>query len=264
MKLSTIGSATACSLLCVALCQSTEARSIRADNANPQDPTNGDWIAGSPSTLGGLSIDTGLAGFVSHTYVPNSPGLQDAFNEPNGGGLNITGGTMYNYWSSNQSYLSAPQEPQDQVVVYTLHNNSGNLSFNPASYSTLAGNTSLKGDIEIDFNFLDSASKTSFTFGGVTYTATANSTPNANFLFSPTFGFLGFLNDDGNNAANVSFTPFQTGLTTLDGWTISGSAAAAPEIDTSSLISALTLLAGAMAVAQGFRRSGARMGAIGN
>jgi hypothetical protein len=146
-------------------------------------------------------------------------------------------------------------------MLYTLDNNTGNLSFNPNSYSSLAGNPSLSGDIEIDFNYSDSVSNASFKFGGVTYTAPASSTPNANFLFSSIFTFLGFLNDSAT-AANVSFTPNQ-GSKTLDGWTVSGGAAAAPEIDPSSIVTALTLLAGALVVVRGNTRSRLRVVANG-
>jgi len=153
---------------------------------------------------------------------------------------------MYNWYTTGNL---GSQTIQDQIIVYTLADNTGNsgMLFDPHTIAALSSNSTLSGDVEIQFNYNDAANA-SFTFGGYTYSSPTGGTPDADFLFSASGVFLGSLTADGSTGVNYSSSE-------LGGWSNSpaGGTLAAPEIDSSSTIAALTLLIGMLAVMKGGR-----------
>jgi hypothetical protein len=146
-----------------------------------------------------------------------------------------------------------------QVLDYGLNSTS---SFSPLEVwnGTVDTGTTLSlatGDHEVEFNY-DSARVTtstagtaSFTLGGVTYTSNGSfvpSTTDNDFLFDSTGKLLGGLGTD-----QFGDTVVLSGVPT--GWTAGGSTISAPEIDPSSAVAGLTLLAGALVLMRGGRRT---------
>jgi hypothetical protein len=165
--------------------------------------------------------------------------------------LAITAATQYDYYSSapDKSICATnpfgASGPLEQVIVYKLAG--GNTL-------GLAG-----GDIEVEFNYNTASLPTtagtaSFTMGGVTYKSTGGLLPTGtdnDFVFTSTGKYVGELsNSNGDPAAlTANLAP--------QGWTASsgGGGMAAPELDATSAVSALTLVMGCLMVARGGRRS---------
>jgi hypothetical protein len=139
--------------------------------------------------------------------------------------------------------FSAPF-PIEQVINYALASG-GVLSL-------------ASGDHEVEFNYGPTmtgvAGTASFTVAGVTYTSTGGVLPTGNFndfLFSSTGKLLGSLGQDQqDNPTLTAGVPAGWIMTSGGGGTVS-----APEIDSSTAIAALTLLAGGILVIGGRRRS---------
>jgi hypothetical protein len=252
MKLKTIG--LTASLLGIALSQSVEARTIRADQGQ-----NG-W--GSPSsacapTVAATGLNPGDTTPYTTSFVDCSTAqFQDDIFDVNSG-LVANFATEYNWYTSTPSLtnLQGPPNPVEQILVYNLAGNpvSSNNSVNVAS-----------GDIEVEFNYDGSQSPTNtsmakFTIGGYTYSAAVGSIYSGenDFLFSASGAFLGSLTTTTDSSGNTLISSSSS----KDGWTQTPSGTlTAPEIDSSSATTALTLLIGLLAVMQG--RMGPRARAL--
>jgi hypothetical protein len=167
-------------------------------------------------------------------------------------GLTITAATQYDWWTkpiptvlSCNTDANAPT-PIEQVINYTL-----------ASGGTLG---LAAGDTEVEFNYdaslINTKGTASFSMGGITYTSTGTTVPAApdnDFIFDKSGALVGALVvDPTSDVASI-----KSGVPT--GWTASGGGGggtvSAPEIDPTSAIVALTLLAGGLAVLRGGRRT---------
>jgi hypothetical protein len=235
MNRNAIGFATVCSLLSIALSHSVDARSIRADTGQ-----NG-WNSSSTSfTDSSYLLNPGVTTGFAATYA-NVAAVNDDI------GLQATSGIEYNWYSSATSNIQAAE---DQIVVYTLDNNSADA----------AGGTTpaiSSGDIEVEFNydylneaslFANNTSTASFSIGNYTYSGVVDqiyTSPN-DFLFSASGALLGAFDASGDLVSG------------LGGWTRSpsGGSVSAPEVDPSSAVSALTLLVGVLAILQNRRKPG--------
>jgi hypothetical protein len=168
-------------------------------------------------------------------------------------GLTITAATQYDWYTNPiPSALSCTDMPNapgpiEQVIDYTLAGGSLGLA---------------AGDTEVEFNYdgsLNGAKGTaSFVMGGVTYTSAGTTLPTGannqnDFIFSKSGALVGALVVDPNS----EIASINSGVPT--GWTASGGGGGgtvtAPEIDPTSAIAALTLLAGGLAVLRGGRRT---------
>ena len=267
MKRETIGLAVACSLLCAAFSQSVEAasKSIRIDN---EQGTGELWAQQSsvPSAitgLSGLTFGTNLS-LTAFTYVPPAGGGTD---EQDGSGLAISSpSVMYNWYTvpSTSSSFNPQSGVVGQIVAYTLSSNPG-----------VSGVTS--GDIEIQVNSCNAATiqcpsgatpaNAAFTFDKVQYSSpsspsAAGYAPDADFLFSSSGQLLGLINNvDSADPTISACSQASTCLSTI-GWTSTGgttTTTSAPEIDSTSAISALTLLAGVLAIVPGLRTGRRRL-----
>jgi hypothetical protein len=257
MKLKTIGLTAVSSLLGIALSQSVDARTIRADQGQNGwvSPSSGCAPVVAPTSLSpGATTPsaTNTASFVDC----NSAELQDDILGVNFG-LVATSATEYNWYTSPPSSTNpqGPPGPVEQILVY-------NLADNPISSNNLVNVKS--GDIEVEFNYDGNQSSTNtsmaqFTIGGYTYSAAVGSIYSGenDFLFSASGGFLGSLTTDSSDNTIISLSS-----TSKDGWTQTPSGGpgtlTAPEIDSSSATGALTLLMGLLAVMQGRMRPRAR------
>lgn len=231
--------ATVCTALSLACAPRAEAggRGIRADLPCPYGgagttplwtPTTGS----SPFNPGAPTANS--AALVANTnFITTDSGV--------GGGLDITGATQYDWYTNPipSSCTPTPSDPIEQVIDYQL-----------AAGGTLG---LAAGDTEVQFNYDPSLASTkgiaSFTMGGVTFTSNGPLLPTStdnSFLFSATGAFLGALTLD--SSGNTVLT---AGVPT--GWTESGGTTTVPEIDPSSAIAALTLLAGGLVVLRGRR-----------
>jgi hypothetical protein len=176
------------------------------------------------------SISPGGTYGSSVACVPNSSSPADLY--PNGVSANdsstaigggssfaANGGEMFQYFAG-----SPGAQPTSQVVEWTLANS----------------------DIEVEMNgWCPTGSAGKFTLGGSTYTGGCG-TSATDFLFNSAKGFIGYVNDTTNTVELVSSVP--------TGWTSSGTVSPAPEMDVSSSIAALLLLAGGLAVIRDGRR----------
>jgi hypothetical protein len=139
------------------------------------------------------------------------------------------------------------------VFVYTLAQTGDTVGGTTVTAADQTkGEAYLGGDTEIQFNYNPTAftpasiaftdlvqSPASFTYGGVTYQSIGSTTPldtNNDFFFNSGH-LVGYLNDAGTFVAEST-------LDSGSGWTVSP----APEIDPTSGVSALELLAGSLAV----------------
>jgi hypothetical protein len=256
MKLNAIGLVTACSLLCVAFCQPIEARSIRGDQGQ-----NG-W-------------DKTASSFTSSPYSLN-PGVSTPFTVAIGNDtasmllddvqLSGASAVKYNWYASATSFSQAEKQvtPLEQVVVYNL-GGSKDLVHEGSQVLNLAGDT------EIEFNYDDGSpllqsqinqnpnASAQFTIGGITYSADVaniySPTSQNDFVFSKTGAFIGALitTVDASGDTSLSLSP------SLGAWTKSGGSVSAPEIDSSSVVTALTLLGGALVLVRGNTRYRARI-----
>lgn len=239
MRLNAIGLGAACSLVCVAICQPAEARTIRTDQNQ-----NGWTVKASPFTSSPYSVNPGATTPFTAAIGNNSPTMlkDDAL-------LAGTSAVEYNWYASPTSFYQAlHQAPAlDQIVVFKLAND---------SLTEGSKTVNLNGDTEIEFNYATSSltpaqlsQKAQFTIGGVTYSATvADIVSQGNdFVFSKSGAFVGSIDETTDSFGNVISANLSS---SLDGWTTSGSVAA-PEIDPSSTVTALTLLAGLLSIIRG-------------
>jgi hypothetical protein len=262
MKLNTISLAAACSLLIIAS-HSSQARSLRADEGNGSG-----WDTGTQ-----LSISsTYSVGSLGLTLTPNVPGVGTTVSSPvlvnynaslnttlaplndvsfqNGGnGLYaMSPSVLYNWYTGTGFPSNLQANTQDQIAVYTLADNSSNAN------NLLAGQPSLANDVEVEFNYTDKTTA-SFTFGGYKYTSTG-AVPDADFLFTSSGSFLGTLIDhptDANDLNSGVSLVSASDSASLQGWTRTPTVSA-PEMDSSTTASALTLLGGALLVLRGWLR----------
>jgi hypothetical protein len=166
-------------------------------------------------------------------------------------GLTITAATQYDWYTNPvpaaSTCTSTPNAPGpiEQVIDYTL-----------ASNSTLG---LAAGDTEVEFNYdasLNNAKGTaSFVMGGVTYSSIGTTLPTSttsdnNFIFTSSGALVGALVVDPISDVASIKSGVPAGWSNGGGGTVS-----APEIDPTSAIAALTLLAGGLAVLRGGRRT---------
>jgi hypothetical protein len=252
MKLNVIGLSTVCSLLGIALSQSVEAGSLRADEGN-----DGWSTTISTNTTNSYGLNSGVTTQYIGTF--SSGPLQDDVLGLNSG-LNASSAVEYNYYQSGLPSASQIQslQPEAQIIVYTLAGNTlaDGLS-SPNTNSDLPSTLKTAGDFEFEFNYsstlTNTTGKAQFTFDNITYSAPVSAlyAGDAPLLFSPTQGFVGSLVADTNGLVSLS--------NSLGDWKAGSSGtSAAPEIDSSSTIPALTLLAGMLLVVKG-RRNSARV-----
>lgn len=164
-----------------------------------------------------------------------------------GGGLDIIGATQYDWYANPLPAVSTCSDPNaiiagpiEQVIDYKL---------------TAGGSLNLaSGDTEVQFNYDPSVDSTkgvaSFTMDGVTFTSTGPLLPTGTdntFLFSASGALLGALTLDPNSGDTILTAGVPSG------WTESGGTVSAPEIDPSTAIAALSLLAGGLAILRGRR-----------
>lgn len=226
-------------------CGMATAKTIRADVS----PTEGgpQWFSGStfpyvPSFPLLSGINPGISGAPVLVYTERSIWDQNG----------MPGMPIYDLPIPQEPGFSMPQalsydwpntlSPTAQVQVYSLGPQSpGDTS--PEQLPTPSGAlVSVLGDTEVEFNYSGSSSPgvASFSYDGVKYQS--SDTGNAligdtnDFLFSSTGAFVGWVNSSEQVVANLSGS----------GWT-----ASAPEMDPVSGLSALTLLAGSLAMARG-------------
>jgi hypothetical protein len=176
--------------------------------------------------------------------VSNLPGSSDE------AGLTVTAATQYDWYTNPPPAASTctatPNAPGpiEQVINYALAGGTFGLA---------------AGDREVEFNYdasLNNAKGTaSFVMGGVMYTSTGTTLPTSttfenDFVFTASGALVGGIVIDSTS----DVASFKTGVPT--GWIASGgTTVSAPEIDPTSAIAALTLLAGGLAVLRGGRRT---------
>ena len=229
-----------CTVLCLTCAPRAEAggRGIRADlpcpygGAGPPNSTLWSPIAStSPFNPGALTANS--AALVAGSDITTDSG--------SGGGLAITGATQYDWYTNPipSTCSPTPSNPVEQVIDYKL-----------AAGGTLG---LAAGDTEVQFNYDSSLASTkglaSFTMSGITFTSNGPLLPTStdnSFLFGASGALIGALTLDvsGN-------TVLAAGVPT--GWTESGGTVTVPEIDASTSIAALTMLAGGLAVLRGRR-----------
>jgi hypothetical protein len=152
-----------------------------------------------------------------------------------------TNGTMYQYFADAITTPATPDTPATnniptaQVSVWTLANQ----------------------DTEIEMNgWCPNGSGASFKFGGNTFAGGCGDTSPDDLLFDKTGSVIGFVSyTDGDPRS-----PTTGVVKDLVGWTengkaLGGSTIAAPEIDPTSAMAAITLLLGGLAVLRGSRRT---------
>jgi hypothetical protein len=258
------------SLICLTIAPAAQARGVRADMGCPFAGGSGNaWgtPTGAPSPYdAGLSANyfsvTLQAGDVSQL----SPPADEV-------GLSITAATQYSTYllqpdasQCGQPGFFAPS-PAAQVMVYTLG----------GANSTLGSGASVAGDTEIEFNYdwesgnsannaavTSAVGTASFTVGSIKYSSTGLNVPfstDNDFLFNSNGVLLGSLSDDANgDPALTACTAGASISTCVLGWTSTTvTPTSAPEIDSSSTIAALTLLAGGLAVLRGRRPTRLRL-----
>jgi hypothetical protein len=250
-----------CSLACVTLANHAEAGGAKGNRADLPCPYGG---AGSPNpalwdpTSGSSPYNPGLSTPFTATLVggPEALALGDQ------SGLTVTSAIQYVYYASpipdptlcDTDPSVSSDGPLAQVLNYTT-------AVNPS--------VSDAGDVEIEFNYNtttnpaialtleNTVGTASFTAGGVTYQSSGTLLPTGtdnDFLFSSTGVLLGEIVTDSGTAVLVPGVPQGWSIKTSGGGG-SGGAMAAPEIDPSSSIAGITLLAGLLAVSRGGRRT---------
>lgn len=230
MKHSILALSALCSALCVFIAPRAEAgHSIRIDEGNGtgcmstwttvSDPTGA--AAFSPGGTFGSEVACAPNSGSPADLFPNGVAANDASTAIGGGAPYVaTGGEMF------QFYPGAPSPtPSAQIVAWTLTNS----------------------DTEVEMNgWCPGGASGSFTWGANTYKGGCSGAA-TDFLFNSAKGFIGFVNDSTNTVDLVSRVP--------TGWTSTGSGSvSAPEIDSSSAMASLTLLAGGLAVLRSRRQ----------
>jgi hypothetical protein len=255
MKSITAAAVALCSAVSLAWAPLSEAagggaKGIRADLPCPYGGAGGPNPDLWAPTSGTSPFNPGLVTPNTATLVGGSNITQDQDT------LAVTSAIQYVYYSSPIPPASAcpgneftlnPNGPLEQVMTYTMDNNAS---------------VSQAGDIEVEFNYntffnpalATTAGTASFTMGGVTYTSTGGVLPTGtdnDFLFSSTGALKGEIVTDSTGTASL-----QAGVPV--GWIIKsggGGTVTAPEIDPSSAVAGLTLLAGLLAVLRSGRRT---------
>jgi hypothetical protein len=231
-----------------------EARTIRVDQGTPQNPNDG-WVL-CPCTPGELpSLPTGLL-FNPTGSVPLAP------TNPNAGGSSvfIPDPTFSDESASDLqagsnasvpalSYMSTFGSLPVQAVYFNLSSLGSNIVL-PSTTGVSVGPTTGPSAWEVEFNYGDSdlnpatasnvPTTASLEFGGTTFTYTGA----AGGLATP--GLIEFVFDN-----NKLYAP-------SSGWTVTSTVASAPELDPSSAMGGLTLLAGVLLIirANGRKASG--------
>jgi hypothetical protein len=165
---------------------------------------------------------------------------------------------MWNYYSlAIPNATNCPgvgKDPFAQVIEYKGVTGQDMGSFTTSNALGNSLTLSLSGGTDVQFNYSDTATtyksgSASFTMGGLTFTALNLPTTTLNdFIFDGSGLFLGAFQTLSDGTEYFEQTPSQ-----VTGWSIQ-SAAAAPEINSSSAASALTLLFGCLAVLRGGSR----------
>jgi hypothetical protein len=247
MKYTFAAIAAACTVVCLTCAPRAEAggRGIRADlpcpygGAGPVNPTLWSPITPTPPSPFNPGAPTAnYAALVAGSNITTDSGQ--------GGGLDILGATQYDWYAKPLPAVSTCSDPNaiiagpiEQVFDYKL---AAGGSLNLAS-----------GDTEVQFNYDSSLNSTkgvaSFTMGGVSFASNGPLLPTGTdntFLFSSSGVLLGALTLDSSGD-----TILTAGVPA--GWKESGGTVSAPEIDPSTAIAALTLLAGGLAILRGRR-----------
>jgi hypothetical protein len=221
---------------------------IRADLPCPFGPGGDPWT--SSGTAAGSPFNPGISTATSATL--SGPITFDDNN------LTTTAATQYAYYAAPLPPVASctqspdptpPVSPIAQVIDFTL-----------AAGQSLNGGVAIPtGAIEVEFNYdstsaiVQAGGPASFTMAGVTYTSTALGTPTGtlnDFFFNTNGSLFGSVSEDGSALiAGALPTGWSAKSSGGGGGTIS-----APEINSSSLIPAFTLLAGCLAVLVGRRR----------
>jgi hypothetical protein len=231
-------------VLLVIACDAALARTIRADIA-PNGSAG--WFSQpsfpyTPSFSLLSGIDPGVGGaptlYIDEHPISDEIGLsiyelpipqQVAFSMPQ---------ALSYDWPNADSPISQPA----QVQVYRL-DQAG--AFAAQQLSTPSGAlVSVGGDTEVEFNYSSSSHPgiASFSYDGIKYQSSDTGSALANgdtndFMFNSAGAFVGWVNGSGQLATNL----------TGSGWM------SAPEMDPASGLTALTLLAGSLAVVRGRR-----------
>jgi hypothetical protein len=232
-------------------CGAVSARSIRADT-NP-NAFGGGWSQFDPST-GWVSfpllsgINPGVSGTPEVAVLLNTAVGFDEISAPtatvtippsgnNQVPLQVSQALSYDW--PNRSATTA------QVQVYQLDNQPNDTRDIVSTPS--GGVVNIGGDTEVEFNYSSSAQPgvASFIYDGVKY---QSAVPGA--LVSQTNDF--FFNSAGNLLGWVNGSREFIGGLSNSGWTTAP--ASAPEVDPASGLSALTLLAGGLAIVRARRR----------
>lgn len=229
-------------LLTVA-CDAASARTIRTD-VSPNGGSAG-WFSDStfqytPSFPLLSGIDPGITGtpMLAFTEMEISDENQLPIAEkviPQVVGFSMPQALSYN-WPNTTS-------PTAQVQVYLLDSSNPSLT----ELSTPSGAlVNVGGDTEVEFNYSGSAKPgvASFTYDGISYNSLVKGSALAgdtnDFLFNASGSLVGWVNNNGQLVGNLN----------RSGWT----AAAAPEIDPASGLSAFTFLVGSLAMLRARRR----------
>jgi hypothetical protein len=265
MKQLTLAVASVCSMAFLIYTPRAEAggnHQIRADLPCPFGPGSGAWT----QTATPSPFNAGLAGTTPVTLQGSLTGT-GAINNEDELGLVIVSAVQYDSYAAPPTppvggctEFTTSTGPLSQVIDYGLNSAS---SFSPLEVwnGTVDTGTTLSlaaGDREKEFNYdssrvsLSTTGTASFSLGGITYTSSGSFVPSGtdnDFLFDSSGKLLGGLGTD-QFGDTVVFTGVPTGWTAGTSGTIS-----APEIDPSSAVAGLTLLAGVLVVLRGGRRS---------
>ena len=250
MKSLSIAVAAVCSVVYLTVTPHAEAAGGRGIRADLPCPYGG---AGQPDA-DAWSPTSGASPYNPGLVTPNSATLVAGSNITTDQSflLSVQSAIQYVYYTNPipdvstcaTDPFSAPG-PLEQVIQYTMADNVG---------------VTQAGDIEVAFNYdtavpslATTAGNASFTLNGVTYTSTGTVLPTAfndEFLFSS----IGVLKGELVTDSNTGLVSLKAGVP--DGWTSSGGGTVTvPEIDPTSAIAGLTLLAGGLAILRGSRRS---------
>jgi hypothetical protein len=261
-------------LICLAITPAAQARGVRADMGCPYAGGVGTAWSPPPAPIAN-PYNSGLSTNYTATLVADVSQLSSPPSDEVG--LTISAATQYDtYLQALEPSQCGPggvglneffaPSPATQVVVYTIGDNNVLGSGAPVA----------SGDKEIEFNYdFDSGNSTnnnavksaigtaSFTVGTITYSSIGPNLPfntDNDFLFSASGVLLGSLIDDTNGQPELVSCKAGASISTcVPGWTSAAAPTSAPEIDSSSMIAALTLLAGGLAVLRGRRPSRMRL-----
>jgi hypothetical protein len=231
MKHSSVGIAASSFLVCLACSPRAQAgHGLRIDEGNGTGCMSTWTTVSDPSGAAAFSPGGSFGSEIACTpnsgspadLFPNGVSANDASTAIGGGALYLaTGGEMFQFYSGAPSAT-----PTAQVVTWTFANS----------------------DTEVEMNgWCGGGAAGSFTWGATSYKGGCGSSP-TDFLFNSSKVLIGFVED------NSTTSTVELGSAVPTGWTASGGGTvSAPEIDSSSAMAALTLLAGGLAVLRGRR-----------